>query len=496
MKQTKAFIAAPLLGTLIFLIAIFLMINMIKEDNNAVQQVVEDSQHNRLISLMDIYRMDLGSLFRSGLSSNLEIFLARKGWVSAYTFSNDPRKLSNTEIECDSDFNGQINLSELRLCKCVHQNMLTNSIICSHSGTSGIDVENFRLQTWFRFLSNPLYFEGIEYSLANQEQSKLFTDYNNPGQYFALCAKLIKEAMFDCEAYSRGIMQCCKKQTITIVPNMMIPSLTPCNINEILEGCEQGTFMVKINITDPDVFPLLPRISAKIGSSNYLELRSGAISDSDFFLPINYPFFKYQNEAFKFFEKIAYGNSVSNTCEGENEGIADGLCLGNPSSSGGGCPSLTTSSGSSIFTCPGNAYLNSPMADPEQAKDELVDAFLRGPFRKACESVSGLTVQVCKSISGCREDDDVNSPDWINCIAAISDSYFRNVLKGTVDTPECQSSSAPNAYCAYFSSSGDQEFPSNLNIAIRFIDYSPQYRVYSESPNFFFFYVNPAKKAS
>ncbi|MEK6842993.1 MAG: hypothetical protein AABY04_00735, partial [Candidatus Micrarchaeota archaeon] len=58
----KGFIAAPLLGTLIFLICILVIINMTRAESSAVSQAVSDAYHNKLVSTVEIYRSDLGSV--------------------------------------------------------------------------------------------------------------------------------------------------------------------------------------------------------------------------------------------------------------------------------------------------------------------------------------------------------------------------------------------------------------------------------------------------
>jgi hypothetical protein len=114
----------------------------------------------------------------------------------------------------------------------------------------------------------------------------------------------------------------------------------------VVEDCSDGTFDWKINVESPQVYVNAPRIhvSDSLGNS----IRAGAVSQKNFLLKNNYRLFNYLQASYDVFEQLAYGKDrkkafqkgaaslVGSNCEGVDEGVIDGLCVG-----GQGCREIT-----------------------------------------------------------------------------------------------------------------------------------------------------------
>ncbi|MFH1107094.1 MAG: hypothetical protein V1787_04315, partial [Candidatus Micrarchaeota archaeon] len=84
-RSHRAFIAAPLVGTLIFLICMLFIVSMGRSESARVNEVVSRAYHNRLASVVEIYRSDLGVNFNTGLQRIIEYGLTSQCW---YNFAN------------------------------------------------------------------------------------------------------------------------------------------------------------------------------------------------------------------------------------------------------------------------------------------------------------------------------------------------------------------------------------------------------------------------
>ena len=85
----KAFIAAPLLGTIIFLAAILFVSYISQADKIEVTKIVSDAYHNRIVTILDNYRSDLKALFSVSIARSIESYLTTQCW-SIFTISNAP----------------------------------------------------------------------------------------------------------------------------------------------------------------------------------------------------------------------------------------------------------------------------------------------------------------------------------------------------------------------------------------------------------------------
>jgi hypothetical protein len=504
----KGFISAPLAGTIIFLACVLLIVNMSRAEANDVTSLVSDSYHNRIVSLLETYRSDLASIFRAGLSRNLEFWLAEPGWLSQYTYSNKVGSGSEQPIgdgtPCDLNGDNQLDLSELRLCHCVSQSELMNQIICN-VGADPTQNERYNMQKWFEFILTDTYFEGIKFTVANRKQVEELIDVTQAAQYVEFCKKLIGASMFDCKKfYETADMQCCKTPT-TQLSGSSISFPNECSPEDVLPGCDKGTFFVKINVLDPEIYPRMPRILAEDAKGN--QVRSGALADENFVLPIQYPFYYYEAAAIDYYSYLAYGetqstttpkpgqNPDSATCEGRQEGIVDGLCV---QSISGGCNDIKTAPPdlTPVFTC-NDADYNPLVQDTEDAvRDELVNAFFTKAFKEACkhytpagsslgllggvgENSEGIQTQLCDACS----DNTWGADGWFNCNTSTTE--VKDYFSSRARVPNCLA-----GHCAYF---GDFELYIRQ---LRFVDSRPEFQVYPDKPNLFAWYAHPFRASA
>ena len=335
MRFNRAFVAAPLIGTIIFLAAIVFAVNLSKTDASEVNHIVSDAYHNRIVSLLEMYRTDLGSVFAVGLSRNIESFLTRECWIS------EPFKIT-TVRSGEGDFEDKQEIAKTRYDNCVLFNKILKAVVCSLNPQYG-------MKSWLAKMNETSTFEGVLFEPANKASFGKFLQNgfgqsgydSSQGTYTvasSLCETLVVGSMLDCNAFSYGehgtpgaperpVLQCC---TVPDDEN----SAKGCEERggKVRAGCSNGIFYVALKIENPEVFSGMPRISAKDGLGN--EIRSGAISDKDFAIPINYPLFRYYDDAFTFYQSLALGSPGSTA-----RGIFDGLCVQTGNSQGtNACP--------------------------------------------------------------------------------------------------------------------------------------------------------------
>jgi hypothetical protein len=216
-------------------------------------------------------------------------------------------------------------------------------------------TQSYGLQKWLSNLQREGVFEGISFGPANERN---FEDFINPNangtidasKYTRNCRKLVPGSLFDCVNFAKNNsapLRCCAKykrlkdgQEV----DRWSPSWPTASSNfsdfdcaEVVPGCEDGVFFVQIRVEDPLVFPHLPRLQASDQGGN--QIRSGAISDHDFKLPIKYPIYKYMDASFRLYDRMAYGKRGTAYPAGADEvswgkvnsdsyGIVSGICAG------------------------------------------------------------------------------------------------------------------------------------------------------------------------
>lgn len=322
--------AGPLIGSVIFLAGILFILNLNQAEAADVSKVVTEAYHNRITSVLEIYRADLAAVFRTSMSRNIEFFLTSRCWVNLGDLSNGNNPNQGQQClyndydgsikPCDLDGNGIVDYSELRYAKCVEFNSIIQDTVCSQ-------VPDYGLPALMNTVLDPVSFEGITLSPANKVQAQALSDFNR-ATYPKACRTLLKGSLFDCSNFAHNFnkpFRCIDRNGIEI------------------KGCEGGTFYAGLNVEDSEVFTALPRTQARDNLGN--EIRTGSISDQNLYLPIRYPLYWYLDRTLKDYAYLAYG---SNTLDGSNNevpvqspdyvfghacnnaasGIANGVCLG------------------------------------------------------------------------------------------------------------------------------------------------------------------------
>ncbi len=306
----RAFVAAPLIGTVLFLSAVLFTLNLSKIETAQSARIVNDAYHNRIVSIIEIYRTDLSSVFRESLRRNIEEFILRPGWL---TF-----RIGNTD-----DSGRALSIQEVRRNRCQRIKEVAVEMVCSvgaaNTGTVSDSTRanlektfDYGIPGWVTVASQSFSFEGISFEPANLPQMSLLnpdkTDAVQLNAYYNKCRELVKPQsnLFDCDAFAQA------------------PATYRCvddNHREV-PGCETGIFYLNVTPqSDPDVYQALPRIIGDDGFGN--RVVSGAIGEESFLLPINIRIFQYDDLALQYYERLAFN-------QGGNLGIADGICVGDP----------------------------------------------------------------------------------------------------------------------------------------------------------------------
>ncbi len=355
--RRRAFIAAPLIGTIIFLAAVLFTVNLTKLEAAQSARIVNDAYHNRIVSIMEIYRTDLGSVFRESVRRNIQNFILEPGWS---TFS-----LSNQQS------GAFVSYKDLRKQRCESMKTVSIDVVCSLSRKDPRHTFGYGIPAWIQVVLGPdnqgFVFEGITFRPANLVQLKLFDPLIDgsaqstfeQGRYQAACRKLVQANLFDCDAFANnvGTYQC--KDTD----------------GKPLPGCEQGTFYLKIDPrAEQDVYTAMPRIDGNDGFGN--QVRSGAIGDDVIYLPINVRVFKYDDIALEFYKPLAYGPQ-ERTDDRQREGIEEGLCSGTKEL----CREVNIRQGLGWASTGANA---------EATKKKLLNTFLRGAYKTGLDRAKAL----------------------------------------------------------------------------------------------------------
>ncbi len=220
--RLRAFIAAPLLGTLIFLAAIILVVHMTQVEKAEVQGIVSDIYHNRVTSMLEDYRYDMGALFTVSLSKAIEKFLSSQCWTT-FTLHNSnialaqeqltdvapgsfplgpdglPQTISYDNLDfcqntpryatggtscdkspspttdiCKEQCNGQLDYHELRFEKCAGITEILGNGICPYDAkygfTAWLKAIKDETVTNARGGKQGFRFEGVDFSLSNPNQ--------------------------------------------------------------------------------------------------------------------------------------------------------------------------------------------------------------------------------------------------------------------------------------------------------------------------------------
>ncbi|MFA6329100.1 MAG: hypothetical protein WCX64_00255 [Candidatus Micrarchaeia archaeon] len=285
----RAFIAAPLLGTMIFLIAVVYAVNLSKDEASAVSQIGDDAYHNRLVSMLETYRSDLLSFFQDGLRQNTEDFISSAPWEGI-----------NTVEEFSA-------ADRLRKCDAIA------SVVRGQLISAGVSNQNFLngFSDLLNEVRKPYVFEGLSFAPVKFDSFEMSTGEGTatwdftcncsgtgpcPGR--ALCERLLPGSTFDCQNYAANLdspYQCCVD---------LPASGSSCRV---VRGCENGGFYLKVDINDPDVYKAMPRmqISDALGNT----VRTSVLGKISFQVSIKYPIYRYNDASFRIFAITQYLNS-------------------------------------------------------------------------------------------------------------------------------------------------------------------------------------------
>ena len=288
--RRKAFIAAPLIGTILFVTAVLYSVNLTKTESMAAAQISDDTYHNRVTSLLSLYKSDLMGLFTDGLRQNIEDFFTSAGWIGI----NDVENFTSTDRyqKCTA------NVAEIH-------NQLILSGVSGNMHLNGLsDLLNATRRT-YQFegiLFEPVKFDPFPPSFDPSKQVTWdFTCKGEPG--YTLCSNLLPTASFDCSNYATNLAnpyQCCSKQ---------LALGERCPAEDIIKGCENGNFYMTMNLSDVDVYKAMPRVEAVDTRGNVI--RADVMGQASFLLPIRFPLFKYNDASFRIFSYGQYFDHIN-----------------------------------------------------------------------------------------------------------------------------------------------------------------------------------------
>ncbi len=323
-KKRRAFIAAPLIGTLLFLSAILFTVNLNKIEAAQSARIVNDAYHNRIVSLIEIYRTDLNSVFRESVRRNIQEYILDPGW-------------NNLDLRNQDDAGNYLTYSQVRKQRCEGIKRLSQQVVCSIASDTSNNSRNtahfgYGIPGWVEVASREFSFEGIRFKPANLQQMSLLNPPRNLADHVAQdqayrsytesCRNLVQENLFDCDHFATGTPSADQRYG---------PLQCKDTDGRSLPGCVEGTFYMRVDPRgvnaahssgDAALYAALPRIEGDDGFGN--QVRSGAIGDDVFYLPINLRVFFYDDLALTFYDKLGY-NSGSGP-----KGLIGGICSGSP----------------------------------------------------------------------------------------------------------------------------------------------------------------------
>ncbi len=313
MERSRAFIAAPLIGSIMFLVATVFVVGMVTAESQEVNRATVDAYHGKLVSMLELYRLDLYSLFVDGLRQNVEDFLANTDWVNLngvgdavpYVRFQNCQGMKSAIFE---QITGSGSGGAFLTCH-------GNPPVCdSQSFLNGLPdllkaMRNENLQPSYEF-----HFEGVSFRPVIFDSTYWNFTCSSPPSAGGLgkpsgrqlCQAMIPRAEFDCRNFAENPsspFQCCSVENGN-------QACEAAGGTVLKEGCDNGGFLLAVNLKDPNVFRYMPRIDATDGAGN--EIRSGALGEDALDLRIRYPIFKYLDASFGFFSRLQYKNDDPN----------------------------------------------------------------------------------------------------------------------------------------------------------------------------------------
>ncbi|MFQ5405821.1 MAG: hypothetical protein ACE5DI_01550 [Candidatus Micrarchaeia archaeon] len=346
----RAFVAAPLIGTIMFLVALVLVVSMVKTETQEVNRAVNDAYHNKLVTMLELYRSDLYVLFVDGLRQNVEDFLAGIPWINLNQVSY---------VEGEPKFQKQRYENCVKMKKAVLSQIISSGTydrkctllgkpdaVCNTDGECVYTGENvdgvggcvkgyrkcscYGGQNFLNGLSDLLdamreefTFEGVLFRPVKFDKWDFTCNKPSDGSPTGrqLCEKLIPYSMFDCynfaffgtPSHTKTPFQCCSDPQNSPVKDAsgdFLPqedwwkNKKKCpSASVVFEGCNNGGFLMMVKLNDPDVYKYMPRIEAKDGVN---VIRSGALGETPLDLQIRYPIYKYRHVSFEVFSRLQY----------------------------------------------------------------------------------------------------------------------------------------------------------------------------------------------
>ncbi len=218
-RNWRGFVAAPLLGTLIFLAAIVFVAHVNQVDRTETATIVSETYHNRIVNILEDYRADLGVIFAVNVVRAIQKHLTSECWTlfslsnnrpdgtitasqvnpatsqippvpfnkyaqflpkmdfdnlpfchntgsgvcTAGTASGDATN-PNSQI-CGENCNRQLDYYELRYQKCAQVSEIIKDGICPYETDYGITA-------WINSTRQPYSFEGVNLALSNDNLVK------------------------------------------------------------------------------------------------------------------------------------------------------------------------------------------------------------------------------------------------------------------------------------------------------------------------------------
>ncbi|MFH1750151.1 MAG: hypothetical protein ABH863_00565 [Candidatus Micrarchaeota archaeon] len=455
--KSHAFIAAPLIGTLIFLVSIIMIINLSRAESSSISETISDSYHNKLVSIVEIYRSDLGSIFNIGLQRNIEYALTSQCWSNFISLEtkkklDPPGPGTCSGTLCENPNNDDIvTEEEERYYTCKRASNLVQEVVCVKNSSY-----LFGLPDWAKIISEQTSFEGISLEAANGDDFLEFIGYTAIEQADGndLCKELVSNIELDCTEFAKGATgptnyKCCSSFN------------DDGSCNEV-PGCESGdVFYVRITVENDQVYGKFPRVLAKDQAGN--QIRAGAISDVDFDAPISYPFFKYLDAAFRFNRVLSKGTDNN---DGAFRGITEGSCIGKYDVASG-CPKVSLDSGLEFPA--GATYGGQSFNNGQEAKDAYANIFFPNTLKAACEEVAPLAVTFGFSTG------EKTCPDIYN---SLPDQQAMDEFN--IRDSECPADAS--THCAFIT---------ELNRDVTFVDTDPKTQVKADTPNEFCWYSRP-----
>jgi len=327
--ENKGFIAAPLLGTLIFLVVILFIVNLSVVEKQDVSSAMNGAYHNRMVSLLEVYRTDQASVFKVGMENAINVFILKPGWYKLSSFNSGSTE--ERGLKCD-------NISQN-----IRQEFCTFSTE-QYAGLPGL----------MSVMNRSFYMEGISFQPVNPDaygaficqcgasQDPICEDFMSNVKddsvraacegsgvagagYKKLCTTLLgklgssfdcnnfqnkPESPFVCKDYLEEGKRGSKGGTFSNPDGNRNGDFA----DKIPGSCSDGTFLVPIIIKgsalDDDekmLFEVLPRVEADDGSGN--TIRTGAFADRNFNIKINTRIYKYLDVACKTANDIYSGEA-------------------------------------------------------------------------------------------------------------------------------------------------------------------------------------------